>query len=37
MFYKRGYVPKDVYRSWRASMDYYAGKERIARLEARTE
>jgi hypothetical protein len=32
MFYLRGYIPEDVYRTWRAGMDYYAGKDRFMRL-----
>jgi len=32
MFYVRGYIPDDVYRSWRAGMDYYAGKDRFMRV-----
>lgn len=32
MFYLRGYIPEDVYLSWRAGMDYYAGKDRLMRL-----
>jgi hypothetical protein len=29
MFYRRGYIPEDVYRAWRAGMDYYAKSERF--------
>lgn len=32
MFYVRGYVPEDVYRSWRAGMNYYASKDRFMRV-----
>jgi hypothetical protein len=32
MFHMRGYIPNDVYRSWRAGMDYYASKDRFMRV-----
>lgn len=32
MFHVRGYIPDDVYRSWRAGMDYYAMKDRFMRV-----
>ena len=32
MFYARGYIPEDVYRSWRAGMNYYASKDRFMRI-----
>src|SRR2546425_12392987 len=32
MFYRRGYIPDDVYRSWRNGMDWYSKKERFVKV-----
>jgi hypothetical protein len=32
MFYRRGYVPEDVYQSWRNGMNLYAAKDRFIKV-----
>lgn len=32
VFFRRGYIPEDIFRAWRAGMDHYASNDRFMRV-----